>query len=174
MIVILLLLLAGCSTALQSPNITSSFACGESVPTGKMIVNNKSQQSKIGGYCWKEKGCIEPAGWPSSSVPLKSKSPITIRLELPDVSPMTHLEYLLAPVSEKNRYHHEDQRHAAKIDGSTARWQYLEGGSVTQITPKAKQEIALALKPGTYLITMFGWWKLCGDATHGFLVQIED
>jgi hypothetical protein len=173
-IVVSLLLLTGCSTALQSPNVASNFDCGKEVPAGKIVVNNKSQYSKIGGYCWKEKGCIEPIAWPSSAVPLKSKSPINIKLELPDISPMTHLEYLLVSVSEKNAYRPKDQQHASKFDGSTARWQSLEDGSVTQITPKAKQDIALALKPGTYLITMFGWWKSCGDATHGFLVQIEE
>ena len=179
---LLLVLVASCANTNNHKVLGAKYSCGENVPTGFISIDGVRQESRIGGAFWNG-GWREPdSGWPSASEPLKTRYKVVIGVELPPVSPMTHLEYMIKKVDESVRSR-PDATYLSKLSASdrqtvlsfydkTTLWN-IDVSDVKVIAPLAKQRLTLDLEPGQYLITMFGWWKECGDATHGFLIRVD-
>lgn len=179
--VLFLTLLSSCANTDDHIIRAENPSCGTSAPAGFISIEGTRQESKIGGACWAD-GCRDPIGWPSAPVPLKAKTPAVIDIDLPAVSPMRHLEYMIKKVDESKRLRPDakylsalsvsDREQIMSFLDKNTLWN-VDVTDVKVIAPLAKQRLTLDLESGLYLITMFGWWKGCGDATHGFLIQVD-
>ena len=169
--------LVGCaSLPNQNRNTPATISCGKDIPTSIIEIGGVKQQSRIGGYCWSNE-CGEPFGWPSPDKPVVGKSPVVINFGVESPSQISHLEYQLRKVTNEdkmkpNGYYRNYPEAQRMAPSGTTIWD-IPVENVVQMPPLSKQELKLKLEPGTYLLTVFAWWKGCGDATHGFLIEAE-
>jgi hypothetical protein len=190
----LLPLLLGCAARLVTPGKTSVSGdafeddrqrliktCGEQPKPGRITIGGIRQDGEVGGRCW-ARLCGSPIAWPTNSTPLKARSPIALDLELSDVAAMTHLEYWIVKVDESARYQVDPswkeklppdiKAKSNERDTRVSLWR-PKVDSVLKLKSAARQTLELDLPKGLYVMTFFGWWKGCGDSTHGFLIEIE-
>ncbi len=59
------------------------------------------------------------------------------------------------------------------VQVSGYRWWQFQAGEYIQLPAKNLPETELDLDPGTYVFNLFVSWNNLGDASYGFLVQVE-
>jgi hypothetical protein len=189
-LIILALLLNGCSvtvdpgpevttpvrTAKTGPQITTSPEQGGLTDTDKpplavLVVNGASQQAGLGTYCWTNEAngtglCLDAIGIATPQEPLPVTAPFTAQF--------------MIPVEEEPRDVVLSIRQAAADlemdeDALDLRWwAYGEGGLVHQLGLEHEPAVELDLEPGLYVLDLFVSWERLGDASYGFLVEVEE
>ncbi len=138
------------------------------VPTATISIGGTEQRSVVGGFCW-DGLCADPGLWPSPRLPLRTKSPVEIRLSLPTQAKVRHVEYGLTRVTVDKAVQQSTAPEVFYWPSSTP---FVSG--VTPVSAESLQTWRLELAPGLYFLTVFAWWTGPRDATHGFLFEVVE
>ncbi len=136
-------------------------------PPAILTVAGKEQVSGIGTYCWTGSGvsiCADMVGIPTTEGALAATSPFVANFQLEPEETPEELMLTVIPVTAED----EMERWA---DGSRS-WPYLPGERYT-LPLEREPSIELSLEPGLYVLNLQGWWRTWGDASYGFLVEVE-
>jgi hypothetical protein len=142
-------------------------------PPAILAISGKEQLSGIGTYCWtKPKAgeetsvsvCADMAGIPTAEEPLVTRSPLTAVFRLaPDEMP-DELQLQVTCVTAED----EVQRWPTGGRG----WAFKQGERLS-LPLERTPSIELSLEPGLYVLNLFGRWQAWGDASYGFLVEVQ-
>jgi hypothetical protein len=140
-------------------------------PPAILTIGGQEQMSGIGTYCWTGSAetaavsiCADMIGIPTAEGPLAASSPFTATFRLEPEETPEELVLTVIPVSAED----EMERWA---DGSRS-WPYQPGESYT-LPLEREPSVELSLEPGLYVLNLQGWWNAWGDASYGFLVEVQ-
>jgi hypothetical protein len=137
-----------------------------------LTIAGQEQFSGIGSYCWATPEGTEPStaicadmiGIPTAEGPLATDSPFTASFQLEPEETPDELILHVIPVTA------EDEMESW-ADGSRS-WSYQPGERYT-LPLEREPVIELSLDPGLYVLNLFGRWDSLGDASYGFLVDVQ-
>jgi hypothetical protein len=109
--------------------------------------------------------CVDKIGIPTPLEPLLVASPFTAQFNIPVEEAPQHVSLQAIPVSEADRVSGLD-------DQSQIFWQPKEGEAV-ETDVSANPQATIELEPGLYVLNMFVSWPTFGDASYGFLVEVQ-
>jgi len=141
-------------------------------PPAILTVAGKEQVSGIGSYCWTEPTgedagtglCADMVGISTAEEPLTAGSPVTATFLLAPEETPNELLLEVIPVTAED----EMERWA---DGSRS-WPYQPGERYT-LPLEREPSLELSLQPGLYVLILAGRWEAYGDASYGFLVEVQ-
>jgi hypothetical protein len=141
-------------------------------PPAILTVGGQEQVSGIGTYCWSEPAgeetgvavCADMAGIPTIEEPLLVSSPLTATFRLAPEETPDELLLDVIPVTDQDEF----KTWPAGWRG----WAFKEGErhSLSQVR---EPSLELLLEPGLYVLNLTGWWQPWGDASYGFLVEVQ-
>jgi putative hemolysin len=142
-------------------------------PPAWLAIAGQEQISGIGTYCWTQAPvegetsvgiCADMVGIPTSEEPLTASSPFTATFRLaPEERPD---ELLLEVISVTAA--DELERWPPGSRGWT-----FKPGERYSLSLERTPSIELSLEPGLYVLNLFGRWQAWGDASYGFLVEVQ-
>lgn len=130
--------------------------------------NGVEQISVIGSFCWPIDTrviCADGMSWPSPNVAVNVTKGERIDFVYPEREQVNHVEYQLRKVSDSDKQ--ED------INSSDKLYWNVPVENVVTMKPSEMDSLIVNVESGLYLLTLFGWWQGIGDATHGFLIEVE-
>jgi hypothetical protein len=141
-------------------------------PPAFLKTDGQEQVSGIGTYCWQQATeintavavCADMAGIPTAEEPLIVSSPFTAAFRL--VPEETPDELLLEVISVTAG--DEIERWPPGGRG----WVFKEGERHS-LPLEREPSLELSLEPGLYVLNLAGWWQAWGDASYGFLVEVQ-
>ena len=136
-------------------------------PPAVLTIAGREQVSGIGTYCWNGPDlsiCADMVGIPTAEGPLAAVSPFTAAFQLEPQETPRELLLTVIPVTV------EDEMETW-ADGSRS-WPYRPGDQYT-LPLERRPSIELSLEPGLYVLNLQGWWDAWGDASYGFLVEVQ-
>jgi hypothetical protein len=141
-------------------------------PPAVLTIAGQEQFSGIGTHCWTAPEGTEPSvaicadmiGIPTAEGPLAAVSPFVAAFQLEPEEAPVELVLTVIPVTEED----EMERWS---DGSRS-WPYQPGETYT-LPLEREPSIELSLEPGLYVLNLQGWWDAWGDASYGFLVEVQ-
>jgi hypothetical protein len=141
-------------------------------PPAVLAIAGREQVSGIGTYCWsaptgEDTGtavCADMAGIPTVPEPLVVRAPFTATFRLAPEEMPDELALSVIPVTAED----ELQEWPAGRRG----WAFKEG---ERHSLPLEREPALELEPapGLYVLNLAGRWQAWGDASYGFLVEVQ-
>jgi hypothetical protein len=141
-------------------------------PPAILEIGGQEQVSGIGSYCWTQpKGegtgvaiCADMVGLPTPEEPLLVSIPFTATFRLaPEETPD---ELLLEVISVTDKDEFEEW------PSGWRGWPFKEGERHS-LPLEREPSIELSLEPGLYVLNLMGWWQAWGDASYGFLVEVQ-
>jgi len=140
-------------------------------PLAAMTVAGETIQAGLGTYCWTEVSqgvglCLDAIGIPTQPDPVKVSFPFTARFAVPvEAAPRDVVVTVrqAAPELEMNEENAQGLRW----------WAYGEDGEMHTLALVNEPAVELDLAPGLYVLDLFVSWESLGDASYGFLVQVE-
>jgi hypothetical protein len=158
----------------ETPTVPGSEAESPPVepPPVTLEIDGREQVSGIGTYCWTQPTgeetavsvCADMAGIPTAEEPLTVGLPFTATFRLaPEEVPD---ELLLEVISVTA----EDQ--LEQWPAGWRGWPFLLGERYS-LPLERQPSIGLSLEPGLYVLNLMGRWQAWGDASYGFLVQVQ-
>ena len=179
------------ASALPSPTITTAPA-PTTPPTGNTVsgqdparegpelapppavleIGGQEQVSGIGTYCWTEPTggdtavsvCADMAGIPTAEEPLVAGSPFTATVRLAPEEMPDDLLLEIIPVTDKDEF----EEWPAGWRG----WVFKKGERYS-LPLEREPSIELSLEAGLYVLNLSGRWQAGGDASYGFLVEVQ-
>jgi hypothetical protein len=141
-------------------------------PPASLVIAGQVQVSGIGSYCWSESAaeetgvgiCADMAGIPTAEEPLVASSPFTAAFRLAPEEIPDELLLEVIPVTARD----ELERWPAGSRG----WAFKEGERYS-LPLEREPTIELSLEAGLYVLNLFGRWQAWGDASYGFLVEVQ-
>jgi hypothetical protein len=136
-------------------------------PPAILTIGGQEQMSGIGTYCWTGADvsiCADMVGIPTAEGSLAAGSPFTATFRLEPEETPEELVLTVIPVTAED----EMERWA---DGSRS-WPYRPGETYT-LPLEREPSVELSLEPGLYVLNLQGWWDAWGDASYGFLVEVQ-
>lgn len=140
-------------------------------PPAVLTIAGREQVSGIGTYCWNGSAetaavsiCADMVGIPTAGGPLAAVSPFTAAFQLEPQETPRELLLTVIPVTV------EDEMETW-ADGSRS-WPYRPGDQYT-LPLERRPSIELSLEPGLYVLNLQVWWDAWGDASYGFLVEVQ-
>ncbi len=136
-------------------------------PPALLTIAGQEQFSGIGTYCWTGPDaavCADMVGIPTAEGPLAAVSPFVAAFQLEPEEAPRELLLTVIPVTAED----EMERWA---DGSRS-WPYQDGERHS-LPLERQPSVELALEPGLYVLHLQGWWDAWGDASYGFLVEVQ-
>ncbi|MFN2220661.1 MAG: hypothetical protein ACK2UA_18775 [Anaerolineae bacterium] len=140
-------------------------------PPAILTIGGQEQMSGIGTYCWTGSAeaaavsiCADMVGIPTAEGPLAAGSPFTATFRLEPEETPEELVLTVIPVTA------EDEMESW-ADGSRS-WPYRPGETYT-LPLEREPSVELSLEPGLYVLNLQGWWDAWGDASYGFLVEVQ-
>jgi hypothetical protein len=148
----------------NTPDITAA------PPAATVAIDGQTQTAGVGTYCWTGSGaeigmCVDKIGIPTPLEPLVVESSFTAQFTIPVEEAPQHISLQAIPVSEADQVSGLD-------DQSQIFWQPKEGEAV-EIESSANPQAVIELEPGLYVLNMFVSWPSFGDASYGFLVEVQ-
>jgi hypothetical protein len=139
-------------------------------PLAALTINGAVQTSGLGTYCWSDdsKGmgiCVDAIGIATPQEALLVKSPFTAQFAIPFEELLSEVVVTVRPVNP------ESEMDEAGKDGWRW-WMYAEGEHY-ELPVDGERSLDLELAPGIYVLDLFARWEQLGDASYGFLVQVE-
>jgi len=156
------------ATPTPTPSLTPSG--GSAPPLATLVIAGKEQIAGLGSFCWrKENGapfCSDTIGIPTAQEALPADSPFAARLRLVVEPPVTESQLSVRPVTV------DDQ---VDSEARGLRWWRPKGEVREQFTLTLEDEsiVELSLEPGLYVLSLFVRWQGWGDASYGFLVEVQ-
>jgi hypothetical protein len=141
-------------------------------PPAVLEITGREQVSGIGSYCWSEPAgegtgvaiCADMAGIPTAEQPLVAGSPFTATFRLgPEGAPDELVLDVLA-VTPADR--------VEPWPPGSRGWQFRPGERFS-LPLEREPSLTLSLEPGLYVLALFGRWQPWGDASYGFLVEVQ-
>ncbi len=138
-------------------------------PPASQAIGGKVQMSGIGSYCWSDdqtgRGvCADAIGIPTLVEPLPARSPLTAQIRLPLEEPPFELQFNVIRVTEQD---------ALPSRARGYRWWPWKEGRNVNLPLERQPQVELTLEPGLYVLHVSAWWHKQGDASYGFLVQVQ-
>jgi hypothetical protein len=138
-------------------------------PLASLAIDGASQTAGLGTYCWTDVSqgmglCIDAIGIATPQDALVASSPFTAQFSIPvDEVPRDVVVTVRAvtPDIEMNE------------TASDFRWWAYAEGETYQLPLEREPALELALEPGLYVLDLFVGWETLGDASYGFLVEVE-
>lgn len=133
-------------------------------PPARLTIGDQSQLGGIGSYCWANI-CADMIGIPTMPKPMDAESPVTATLILP-------FEHTPASV-HLSVYAATDD---AELDESARDyrwWRPEQEVQSQQLDATLEQVITLDVNPGLYVVNVFAAIEDGGDASYGFLINVE-
>ncbi len=178
LILVATLLSAGCFPQADSGEETPQAPLGttgepgepaiEEPPQATLRINQQSQLSGVGNYCWRTTEsetlvCVDTVGIPTAPDPIPAGSPVQARFEFAVSENPSLLQLLVIPVTD------QDLMDEADLGLS---WWEPRSGDQYALPLESPSEIELALEAGLYVLNVFAKWETFGDVSYGFLVEI--
>jgi len=145
-----------------------------SPPPATLEIDGTTQTAGVGTFCWNAQTannesvdmCVDKIGLPAPYIPLISKSPVTARLILPLADSPNQLGLSIFQATAENE---------VKVDAGTDKFRYWmpAEGINCELKLQTTQEITLELDSGLYVFYVFAVWGGKGDASYGFLVEVQ-
>lgn len=162
--------------AMQTPAPVDEFAryYGEKPPAATLAINGQSQISGVGTSTWiasKSGGRTaeihgDALGFVTPAQPLILRSPFTATLQLPVHTPPTNLSYRGMAVTLEDR-------HGPPGSTGMVSWRAKWLPSIP-LPREQRQDIALDLEPGAYILVVFAEWEPLGSVDYGFYFEVQD
>lgn len=141
-------------------------------PPAFLTIAGQEQVSGIGTYCWGEPSgtapgvhlCIDLMGIPTAEEPLLATSPFTATFRLAPEGPPEELLVTVISVTPSDEMN--------DWPAGQRGWPFLPGERYT-LPLENEPSLALSLEPGLYVLNLFGRWEGRGDASYGFLIQVQ-
>jgi hypothetical protein len=141
-------------------------------PPAMLEIAGQEQVSGIGTYCWYEPAgtdtsaglCADMAGVPTVEKSLVAGSPFTATFRLEPAETPDDVRLEVMPVTAED----ELETWPAGSRG----WAFKAGESYRLPLERAPS-IGLSLEPGLYVLNLSAWWEAWGDASYGFLVEVQ-
>ena len=146
-------------------------------PGATLRVAGSQQPAGITAYLWRAPGrrapgagsqtavyCVDEADFATSAVALRIGTPLSATLEfaLPQAPSKVQMQVLAVQSEER----------LGSAQG-TSRWP-RRTAPVRDLEPALRQQIGLPLDAGLYVLIVFAAWQGRGEATYGFLVEVQD
>ena len=156
--------------ATPSPAPTINSALRSVPPSATLEIGGIEQVSGQGSYCWQdERGaplCLDMIGIPTAQEPLAARSPFTARFYLSITQPLTYSRLTVHPVIL-----------GEQLDSEARGWRWwrpnFDERNEYTLTPEGAKFIQLSLEPGLYVLSLFVRVQGMGDASYGFLVEVQ-
>jgi inhibitor of cysteine peptidase len=137
-----------------------------------LTIAGQEQVSGIGSYCWTEPPgegttvslCADMAGIPTAEEPLVAGSPFTATFQLAPEETPDELVLEVMPVTGEDEI--------AQWPAGSRGWSFLPGEWYS-LPLEREPSLELSLEPGLYVLNLTGRWQAWGDASYGFLVEVE-
>ena len=141
-------------------------------PSATLEINGDVQTAGMGSSCWSTKTelgetvdiCVDKIGLPTVEEPIITASPVNARLVIAWKDPPKQLELSVFQATARN-----------EINTETNKFRYWtpSEGIHRELAPQTRQDITIELEPGLYVFYIFGVWESKGDASYGFLVEVN-
>lgn len=137
-------------------------------PPATLTIDGQSQSSGIGSYCWSDQSgqalCADMLGIPTDDQPLPASTTLFAEFQL-------SLDELPGEVSLGIFPATDD----LALPGEAGGWRWWQFGETSQFTLPAVSDpsIELTLDPGLYVFALHAMWPDRGDASYGFLVEVD-
>lgn len=150
------------ATATPEPDV-EGFPDGSEPPPATLDVDGQTQEARIGSYCWAQI-CVDMIGIPTPQEPLVVESPFTATVSFAFPEAPTEVGLAVFPATAE-----------AELDENAqdARWWQPSGVDQQQLTPAMETDVTLDLEPGLYVLHVFAYLENEGDASYGFLVEVQ-
>lgn len=139
-------------------------------PPAILKIDGNEQTSGIGNNCWKVENqtfslCSDTFSIITPKEPLLARSPFTALIRLP--FPPEELEFSIFRVTDDDEL---------KEAANGKRGWNIKGNALNRYRRPLEREpdINLTLPPGLYVFNVFARWEGKGDASYGFLVQVNN
>jgi hypothetical protein len=141
-------------------------------PPAILEIGGQEQISGIGTYCWtqpQKEGnsvavCADMVGISTAEEPLVAGSPFTATFRLIPEEMPDELLLEVIPVTDKDEFE--------EWPAGSRGWPFQEGERHS-LNLEREPSIELSLEPGLYVLNLFGRWQVWGDASYGFLVEVQ-
>jgi hypothetical protein len=140
-------------------------------PAAVILVNGVSQAAGIGTYCWRDDTqglalCLDAIGIATQPEPLLVSGTFTAQFSLPVEGAPSDLRLNIRQATPELEMEEENWQ-------GLRWWAYSEGGEVHALPLEQEPSLELSLAPGLYVLDLFASWQSLGDASYGFLLQVE-
>jgi hypothetical protein len=140
-------------------------------PLATMTVGGETVEAGLGTYCWTDVSdgvglCLDAIGIATQPDALLTGSPFTAQFFIPvEEAPRDVRLSIRAATPELEM----EEENALGLRW----WAYGESDAVHSLSLEREPSIELNLEPGLYVFDLFVSWESLGDASYGFLVQVE-
>jgi hypothetical protein len=140
-------------------------------PAAVLQINGETQQAGVGTYCWRDESqglalCLDAIGIATQTEPLVLSGSFTAQFLLPVEGAPSDLRLNIRRATPELEMK-EDNWQGLRW------WAYSEGGEVHRLPLDQQPSLDLDLAPGLYVLDLFVSWQGLGDASYGFLLQVE-
>ena len=139
-------------------------------PPAVLEVDGQEQVSGIGSYCWSDgeggvRLCADMVGLITPENPLVAPAAFTARFRLAPEEKPGELAVRVIPVAAED-----------ELLPTGEGWRAWQGaaGTLHPLPLGWTPEIALELEPGMHVVELFARWDEWGDASYGFLLEVEE